>query len=120
VEVAQEGICMHLQVSMYMCVQASLHVGGCMHFCAWEYLCAHGPVRIFQQSATENDPHILTHKLGPPVSPTKLPVLMTEKVCLAHLLLQLVLIALPGQLVLVLGPLGRKTALRTLPCLGSH
>lgn len=28
----------------------------------------------------------------------------------AHLLLQLVLVALPGQLVLVLGPLGRERA----------
>lgn len=57
-----------------------------------------------QHTRSSGSPRVHTLDSGPPPTPED-----------AHLLMELVLVALPGQLILVLGPLGRERAGHSSP-----
>lgn len=60
----------------------------------------------YSSPRTQHNPRVHSPGLGPPAADEALPPAGAQ----THLLPQLVVIALPGQLVLVLGPLGRERA----------
>lgn len=111
---ASVGLCVFpcggVPVSLYVCARL------CM--CA----CTRVPVRVCPRSfPCTSTHHQQPQRSGPtasdPPTGTKPPTFSGTQAPRrggsAHLLLQLVLVALPGQLVLILGPLGEKRAART-------